>query len=50
MRAGGATDAFDAHVPNHIIDKHGRWKSSYTKYRYFRTKDSNHVKQMAAIF
>jgi hypothetical protein len=43
MRAGGATDAFNAGVAPHVIDKHGRWKSEYTKFRYFRSKDRKHV-------
>jgi hypothetical protein len=36
MRAGGTTDAFEHSVPPHIIDLHGRWKSSNSKYAYLR--------------
>jgi hypothetical protein len=49
MRAGGATDAFRKNVPLHVIDKHGRWRSKYTKYRYFRSTDSEHVTQMLPV-
>jgi len=35
-RIGGATDAFNNGVPNFVIDKQGRWKSSDTKYAYLR--------------
>jgi hypothetical protein len=30
MRAGGASDAFQAGVPLHVIDKHGRRTPKYT--------------------
>jgi hypothetical protein len=50
MRAGGATDAFNRNVPPQTIDKHGRWKSTYTKYRYFRSDDAEHVKSIALMF
>jgi hypothetical protein len=46
MRAGGATDALRASVPPHVIDKQGRWKSTYTKYRYFRSSESEHVREI----
>jgi hypothetical protein len=49
MRVGGATDAFHAAVPPHVIDKQGRWKSQYTKYRYFRSTDAEHVDSIKCI-
>jgi hypothetical protein len=36
LRAGGTTDAFEHAVPPHLIDLHGRWKSSNSKYAYLR--------------
>jgi hypothetical protein len=49
MRAGGATDAFRENVPLHVIDKQGRWRSKYTKYRYFRSSNAEHVSQIVPI-
>ena len=38
LRAGGATDLFEARVPYHIIKKMGRWKSDAAM-RYYRSED-----------
>ena len=46
-RIGGATDAFNNGVPNFVIDKQGRWKSSDTKYAYLRQNESELVRQIA---
>ena len=45
-RAGGATDAFHNNVPNFIIDRQGRWKSSDTKYLYLRHKETELVTEI----
>lgn len=38
LRAGGATDLFEARVPYHIIKKMGRWKSDAAM-RYYRSEE-----------
>ena len=39
-RIGGTSDAFEAAVPLHAIEKQGHWKCLKTKYRYCRVTDS----------
>ena len=43
---GGATDALVNKVPNYVIDKQGRWKSSNIKYIYLLQKESDLVKHI----
>ena len=40
-RIGGTTDAFDAQVPGHIIDRRGRWKDPKTKYIYAQNSEQD---------
>ena len=50
-RIGGASDAFANKVPNYVIDKQGRWKSSDTKYIYLCQKESelvNHIRKASS--
>jgi len=46
-RRGGTTEAFQAGVPDHIIDLQGRWRSSSTKYRYMKLTDRAVAKSLA---
>ena len=39
-RIGGTSDAFEAAVLLHVVDKQGRWKCPNTKYRYCQVKDT----------
>jgi hypothetical protein len=38
-RIGATADAFKEKVPEHVIDKRGRWKSSNSKFGYLRKKE-----------
>ena len=37
MRSGGASAAFNAHVPPFLISKHGRWSSEKARNKYLQT-------------
>ena len=50
LRIGGTSDAFEASVPLHVIDKQGRWKCPKTKYRYCRVKDIETVENLRPAF
>ena len=39
FRVGATTDAFEAGMPAHIIDRRGRWKNPNTKYLYVKCSD-----------
>lgn len=47
-RTGGASDAFAAKVPDHVIDWHGRWRTASTKYRYLRVRTREQIAEMRA--
>ena len=47
---GGATDAFRAKVPLHLIDSQGRWKSGQTKYSYLRVSDAEKRQALNPVF
>jgi hypothetical protein len=38
-RIGATADAFKEKVPEHVIDKRGRWKSSNSKFGYLRKNE-----------
>ena len=44
FRIGATTDAFEAEMPDHIIDRRGRWKNPKTKYSYVKNPDEDIVK------
>jgi len=43
FRSGGATAAFQAHVPLFLISKHGRWKSDHARNGYLKPSLSQNL-------
>jgi hypothetical protein len=39
-RIGATGDAFQAKVPEHVIDRRGRWKSTNSKFGYLQKNES----------
>ena len=44
LRSGGASAAANNDVPERLIDKHGRWKSSRSKDRYIKDSSEKRIK------
>ena len=49
FRVGATSDAFEAGMPEHLIDKRGRWKNSNTKFLYVKNYDESLVKSLQKI-
>jgi site-specific recombinase XerD len=49
MRAGGATAAAEANVPERLMQKHGRWASSVSKDRYVKDGLGKRLKVSAQL-
>ena len=49
FRIGATTDAFEAGMPDHIIDRRGRWKNPKTKYSYVKNPDEDIVKSLQKL-
>ena len=43
LRAGGATAAANAGVPDRLLKRHGRWRSETAKDGYVKDSDKKHL-------